>query len=1134
MNSLLKYLIVGSLAACFSISEGYSGDAPQPNPYFSARLDLYAQSSKLAKGKWVKMKIEKNGVYKITFDKLRSLGFKQPENVRVFGYGGNKLSEKLNSDYNDDLPEVNTYVGDSYLIFYAVGPLKWEPLKWYADDDFPFSFTKNVYADYGCYFLSDVEGERKGIDWADEFESSEDPTDIFTHYSPSIYLPEKVNIYNGGDVWYDQAIVASGSKHVSFPFSNMVEGNDGLLRMNFYVPDSYKQNYKFNVYNSSFSKDLISGNVSSISDIEQSASARGLDFNFKFTSNLSTANSYIQYVLASALCENKLDKGYLFFNNRTKDKKYEVGNFVVANAGANTQVWSINDPLNVRKIKTKLVDDTIRFMADGSSFSQLVAFNPNGNLLAVDSFFTVDNQDLHSLKGADLVIVSPKAYFPQAQQLADYHNQYDGISSIIVSQEQIFNEFSSGTPDPTAIRSFMKMMYDRAVNDDSYIKPRYLLLFGDGCYDNKGILRTGTTIARNLVLTYQTGVGTSNYVVDDYYGFLADNVTTGFSLDSCVCHVAVGRLPFTNATQATQVVEKMGRYMRENNYGKWKTNVMILADDNEASESAMKGSSSSYHEFVNYAESLSSVITNACPAMAQNKVYYDSYTRVAESNGFRYPEVEKKIVDNVSKGVMFINYIGHSNAINWSAEKTFTQSQISNFSNKNLGVWFSASCDFSEFDGYTTSCGEALVLAPNGGALAVVATPRQTYSSQNNKMDTAVSRAFFSQTPDMTIGDIVKNAKNNVKENIRVKYPLMGDPAIHVHFPSMNVVTDSMSSDTIKAMSRVFVRGHIEDNENSVSNFNGRICISVYDKKQSRSTKGNLLNMVTSFYDYVNTLYVGETDVVDGKFSFEFLVPNGISYNYGFGRIAYYAYDKDNNYEAIGNYSNFYVGGSSDTDFNDSVGPDINAYINTASFRSGDVVGANPVLVAELHDENGINASGIGIGHDITVSLNGADNVVVNDYFVYNKDSYTDGKLVYPLSDLPDGIYTLNVKSWDMLGNSSLSTIAFRVKNSRDPHIDDIVAVSTPAKESTTLKVKYDRLLTNVSYNVYIYSMNGVLINQMKGSDYSSDGEISIDWDLTDSRGVRVQPGVYIYRVDLKVDGSPYVGASEKIIVLPQ
>lgn len=1141
--SFFKRIFIGVLLVLFAcFNAGAKGT-------FTARLPLYAASSNLSSGKWVKIRVSQNGIYKLTFNELKAMGFANPGKVRVFGYGGNLLSETLNADYIDDVPEVNTYLGDSFILFYAVGPVRWN----YSSYTNRFSFTKNSCSDYGYYFLSDVEGSRRSVPAGSAVVDSS-AASINLHYECALYSPSLTNPYNGGSNWFDTPIAGSGSKNLSFPFSNLVSGNYGYASFSSVVIGAGSRDKNQVVLTSAdYSTTTYSSSLQLTKFTQRAAS--NLPFNIDFSSSSSTANFYLNYLSVSALCGNRLANGYLHFNN--VDTVGAVGqcNIMVANADASTVVWNVTDPQNITTAPSSLSGGTLKCVCGSSSFSDFIAFNPSSNeFLSVDSSYSVVNQDLHSLNGADIVIITHPAFYEQAQRLAALHASSDGFSSCIVTPEQIYNEFSSGTPDPTAFRAFIKMLYDRGKADSKRVLPRYVLLFGDGCFDNRGVLSSSYGSKHNFILTYQAGVASANYVNDAYFGLIDDN-TANFNMLSDTCYVAIGRLPVTTALQAEEVVDKIANYMKNDYYGSWKTKAVIVADDNESSTVVLSSTSTndskkkSYNEFITLGEALADSISMANPDVVIKKVYYDAYTRVSEASGYRYLDVENAITDNVEDGTMFINYIGHSNSVNWSAEKTFTQNQVSSLTNKKLGIWFAASCEFSEFDSYSTSCAESLVLAPNGGAIAVLASPRETYSSSSQLFNVAFAKGLFSQTEGETLGDYYRRAVNSTAKitrytsrtdtawnDIRFYYPLLGDPALRIVFPNTEykVYTDSISADTLKALSRVSVKGHVGSQNSVLSSFNGNVNVVVYDKLTLRNTKGNPnSSWATTFKDYPTVVYSGNAEVVDGQFSFNFIVPADIRCNYGNGRIVYYAYDSADSIDVSGSTSDFIIGGVSDSIPSDSVGPVIKAYINSSAFRSGDVVGSNPVFVAEVSDENGINASGVGVGHDITLSVNGADNEILNDYFSYSMRSSSNGRVVYPLSSLPDGVYTLTFKVWDLLNNSSTQSLSFRVVSGISTHINQISAYPSPAEDFTTIKVCYDRPLTDVDYTVSIYNLNGVLLNSFSGSDNTSDAVLSLQWNLTDAAGRRVEPGVYVCRVDVKMKDGDSVGSAAKVVVLP-
>lgn len=1095
---------------------------------FSARLPLYASSSKLSSGKWVRIRIDKSGVYKISSDQLKSMGFSNPEKVRVFGYGGAELSQNLNSDYLDDLPEVASIYQSGKLLFYAEGIITWKRY-----DDGSFRPSINGYAPCAYYFLSEYDGYRKEISKKSDVTGiSKDTVNRFVGMDG--FCPEKVNIQKSGTTWYDEGISQSGSRTYYFQLAPMLGDAEATIRAKVDVVSSSSP--VFTLSSNGVSAKSEKTGMFALTEIPQSEGSTSLNAKFSFSSPSASCTGYLNSVFVNAVCKTQIKNGYLEFNNsETFESASGVSTIAIDGFSETTSVWDVTDPNNAFIGEVENKGGVGYLNVDNSCLHKFVAFDNSLNrVLSVDSFSVVDNQNLHKMDGVDLVIVTNKSFEKQANSLAQLHRDNDGISVAVIMQDAIFNEFSSGKPDPTAIRSFMKMLYDRAMANEKLVAPRYLLLFGDGCFDNKGILANASNEKHNHVITFQTESGDKSYVADDYFAFLADN-TSSLNLVKDSLQISVGRIPCSTIAQAENVVIKMENYMKNDYLGSWKNKCCIIADDNDDYSYV-----SSYQEFVTCAEEVSFIISRNQPNVIQKKLYYDIYSRVVESNGNRYPDVERLILENIADGTMLINYIGHSNPINWSAEKTFTQSLIPTLGNKKLGVWFSASCEFSEFDSYSMSAGEQLVLEPNGGAIAVIATPRLVYASQNHEFNKAFVDEFYKQTPDMTIGDVLLLARNSVKSSeIRLKYPLLGDPALRLNLPTADVVTDEISSDTLNALAHVSVKGHLEENGQHLSSFNGRVVINVFDKQKTCNTRGNYNDnsgkpMSMSYKDYPTILFSGEADVVNGCFDYKFIVPNDIAYNFGPGLIVYYASDESSKHEGVGSYSRFIVGGSSDSVPCDTLGPQVTAYINTPSFKNGGVVGSNPVFIAKVADMNGINSSDVGIGHDLTISLDGAAPVSLNSYFSYNLGSCTDGTITYQLPELPNGKYTLTFKAWDLMNNSSTSTIEFVVKNGKDPSVNSVVVSPNPAVEQTTIVAQYDRPLSNVDYKVSIYDFSGRILNEYSGTDNTPDGVLKVKWDLNDASGCKVQAGDYLVKVRIRTLNSEFSEKSAKIVVLAQ
>jgi hypothetical protein len=1130
--------------------------AMQAEDTFTARLSMYAAHSALASGHWVKVKISKSGVYKITYAELEKMGFGNPAKVHVYGYGAEGLSQNLNAEtYTDDIPEVNVYSGSDFILFYGQGPVKWSlNSNWTSGHScFPYTFTKNPYSNYGYYFLSESDSPRSQISASDDVDGA--ATDTVTSYEAlDLRMPETVNIAETGNCWYGDPITQSGSKYYSFTFDNMIADSTASARIINAAAASTSGSFTFSSGNSekttavssSISGGVASYEMGSISDMtlmDVAQNANGyLSFTSTYRSSSSSAVGYLYYLAVAAKCALRMSGSYMPFSSVNSVGSGRISDFFLSGAAGSTQIWNVTDPKNVRSVPCSSTTDGIRFRLATSSLLNLVAVNPSGDgFLSIDSYESVANQDLHAVKPVDLVIISPSKFVSQASELAELHQQNDGLTTLVVTPELIYNEFSSGAPDATSYRSFLKMMYDRAKNS-SENTPKYLLLFGDGCFDNRGILLSSSSTPTNLILTYQKG-GLYDYngqTYDDYFGFLGDNATAFNFYSAFKLQLGVGRLPVSTTAEADAAVSKIAYYMRNEQLGSWKNRYALVADDNELQ--------SNYHMFIGYAENRANQVRKLDLSVVTKKIYYDAYTKVSQSTGNRYPEVEDLIQKQFDDGCMLINYIGHSSYTAWSTEKTFKQNQAVSLTNKRMGVLFSASCEFSRFDSYIPSVGESLILNGNGGSVAVVATPRLVYASDNDDYNSAFLASFYSQSEDQTIGDVMRCSKNSYNSESRLTFTLLGDPALHLYIPTMQVQTDSlaiirkgseMQTDTVNALTHVRVFGHISNQSQLATNFNGKVNVLFFDKQQTLTTKGNKLNTdgtpyTINYTDFPNVLFSGAASVVDGQFSFDMIVPKDISYNYGAGRICYYAYDAEYKYEAKGAYENFIIGGSSDSVIADTVGPEISLYLNTSSFRSGDQVNASPMFYAEVTDESGINAAGAGIGHDITLTVDGGDPVILNSYFSYSLGSCSSGRVDYSLSDLTNGRHTLTFKAWDMLNNSSSRSVDFVVDGGRDAVIQNIVATPNPARSSVTITVDYDRPSANVDYRVRIYNLNGMLIKEESGSNNSTSGQLALKWNLTDSAGAPVNPGIYVYRVEIKADGADFVGQSEKIVVLPQ
>ena len=717
------------------------------------------------------------------------------------------------------------------------------------------------------------------------------------------------------------------------------------------------------------------------------------------------------------------------------------------------------------------------------------------------------------------------------------------MSVAVVTAEQVFNEFSSGTPDPTAIRAFMKMLWDRASKSEYGVYPQYLLLMGDGTYDNRGKLKMNDY---NKMVTYQSVKSlneTSSFSCDDYFGYLEDG-STGYNnlYTNKNINIGVGRFPVSKAEQAENLVNKVKQYYALG-AGDWRTKVLALADDNDE-----QTSSSGYHSFLTHQEEAINALEATESRMNVTRFYWDNFNCDMSGGSRRYPEVTAAITKKFTEGSLIFNYLGHSSYNAISAEHSYSISQVQSIYNKIYPVWFAGSCNLSQYDDFKSSFGEEIMLNPNGGAIASIGAVRTAYASPNLSLDKDFLRQTFNPENEYRLGKIYRAAKTaRGQDSNKMVYILLGDPGLKLKVPELNIVVDSIvdlntdgsivKTDTLKALSKVKIYCHVEDETgNPMKQFNGIVNATLKDKVMKAFIKGNKngINPFT-YYDRQSTLYSGSSIVTNGAFELQIIIPKDINYNVDNGRLSMYAYDEHNGWDAMGADDNILIGGSAANIVPDNAGPDIELLTNGNKYKDGYKVNPSPMIYVNLSDASGINATGSSIGHNITLTIDdNTKNVIsLNPYFKYDMASCTEGRVEYHIEEtLSEGWHTIKVKAWDLQNNSSESTFQIYVTESLAPEIETLTVYPNPAKESFTAYIKTNRPdeVQTVECSLNDFSGREILKKELK--DKPTDGSWKIEWDLNGNN--KVAPGLYLLHVLVATDKSDFTEKTEKVIVVSQ
>ena len=1101
-----------------------------------AGLHTYAESSVLANGSWVKIRVSQSGVCKMTFGELQSAGISNPANVRVFGYGGAQKNQDFSKSNIDDLPQVPVYVGTDYVLFYVQGPISWT----YNTGSSRFTHTRNTYSNYGYYFLTENVGSPLAP--TESAEISGTPTEVTTyplyqvHDFDSINLIDRSGISGGGQTFYGEQFAVAQRRTFTFSTPNAITDENSKVYIDLAAYASAASTFTATLNGSKTSSVIIG--APKISDYYTMGVAGAINMNgvsaasqqqvqLQLQNNTASgALGWLNYIEITTQSELKMTGSYMPVRTLVNRNNATPVRFHLTNASTAMQVWDITRLDSITRMPTTFANGELTWVgtqADG--VHEYVAVNPQGSSwVSAEVIGNVANQNLHALNNIDYVIICPEGYEAVSRQLAQAHQAKEGITWAVVTNQQVYNEFSSGTPDATAYRWLMKMLYDRA-NNGTGQAPRWLLLMGHGTFDNRKLLRTSGT---SLMLSYQAANSLSEvkaYASDDYFGWLDDNEGLDKDASKAKMDIGVGRLPFESLEEAQTTVNKLIAYIRNEQSGKWKNQLVYLADDGE----------NGMH--TRTAEESAERVRVQNPDFVVHKIFLDAYPQEVNASGESYPLAKNRLQNLLKSGVLFFDYSGHGAFNSITNEAMLNLKDIESMTNKNQAFWLFVTCNFAQCDAGKRSAAEAAVLNPRGGAISILSATRTAYAQENTNLNRSVCQALFDHTNtfhyEATLGEAIATGKNQLNnDDNKLTYVLLGDPALRLNFPTDYWVQTNTQIDTLNALSVQHVAGQIIDEDSAlVSDFNGTVDITIYDKMQSIPTRDNDQvggdPEVVAYNDYPGTIFSGSTQVKNGAFEYTFMVPKDIRYNYGNGRIVYYAHDTAYNEDAVGHFEQFVLGGTGSIVTTDTVGPTMHIYLNSPAFRNGDKTYATPRFFAELEDEHGINTAGAGIGHDLMLIIDDDAKKIytLNDYFISENDSYQRGKVSYLMNELPDGPHSLTFRAWDLLNNSTTQSLNFVVEAGLDPSISSVITYPNPVQQGGTIHmlVNYDQPDELLSTELYLYSLSGQKI-------YSRTQE-NPDIVTINLSELGLQPGVYMYTIRIKSESSKYSSNSGKIIV---
>lgn len=1111
----------------------------------------FTDNSVLSNGTWYKFKVDTTGIFKIDKKLLQEIGINtaglNPKNIKLYGNGG-KLLPQLNSDFRyDDLQENAIYVegeqdgvfdDQDFILFYAQGPHHWMINS--AQPDLTKHQT-NIYSDFSYYFITTDNGSGKRIQTKNTVDQPAG-VQINTYQDFLLHEFENLNLFANGQQWLGEDFSFEDNQTFNFNFPDLDPSQSLTIRARGVAISSNNTQMEITVNGQNLMtlnfNALSLGSITLASSDEQSRTALlnqdqiNIGVNYINAGNPSS-RAYLDFI--EILGTKKLiARGQQFsFRNINAINPAQVYEYQIQNDSNIGRLWEVTDPVNPTAINSNSDGSNFNFKTFGGQLREYVVHG-------IDDYFIpeslqdneVANQNLHQLKDVDYLIITRDYLMSEAGRLAEHHRENSGFNAVVVDLEQVYNEFGSGSPDLTAIRDFVRFLYLNASNGQKRIK--YVCLFGDSSFDFKDRITDNNNIVPAFQ-SYESFNLVTSYVTDDYFGMMDDNEGLLGSAD--MQDVATGRFPVTTLTEARETMNKTLNYYATSSFGDWRNTVTFVADDpDEPNEFVLQQA----------VDLIAQEVQEKKPEFNLKKIYSDAHQQVSSAGGELYPTVNEAINNAVETGTLVLDYFGHGGVNGWANERILEVPQIQSWNNFNtLPLFITVTCEFARFDNpIRPTAGEYTFLNSKGGAVNMISTSREIFISVGQVFNqTLIQNLFGFNGVDYSIAEALMFTKHNFGTAQRFFVYNFGDPAMTLAQPKPNIRITKMndldltkSKDTLKALSRIKFEGMITgENDELISNYNGTLTATIYDKALDKSTLDNdNFGKKMAFTSIESKIFRGRASVTNGLFAFDFIVPKDIRIAYGQAKISLYAENLST--DKTGSDQSITIGGINTDAPSDTEGPAIKLFMNDESFVDGGNTSESPLLYAILEDNSGINTSITAVDHDIIAILddNNSSPYVLNDYYETELNDFQKGKVKFPFRDLEPGLHTIKFKCWDTYNNPSESTLSFIVVNDNDLILSNVLNYPNPFINYTEFWFNHNKPNESLEVQVQIFTVSGKLIKTLNQS-VQSDGLLSreISWNGLDDFGNKIGKGVYVYKLHVRSQISNAKAEKfEKLVIL--
>ncbi len=1138
---------------------------PDSNPISPYRDQTY--TSNLSDGDIYKIATTDYSIHKITYDFLKNdlnidIDNIDPKTIKIYGNGGGKLPGRNGDFRHDDVVENAIFIsgendgsfdsGD-YILFYAEGANK----KTFDVANSIFGMEPNVYDNKNYYFIKISPGNGLRLGNQASLDNANYTSSSFNDFT--VLEEERYNLlkdYSGGSgsgsQWFGDKFDLVTEKDYQFNLPNIDNSTSIDCRVEMVARRGNNSSSKFSISANGQTFESSTMQFVNTTNVEATYARRGVisasvpptgNLNMKITYDAPGGEAWLDFIQLNYRRNLVYNNSQFIFRDANSIGQ-GITEFQISNMNSNIVIWDISNPLSPKRQSYNTSGTQGSFGTTTDELKEFIAFDPSGNFSSPEAIGSIPNQNLHSITDVDALMIYHKDFEAAAQRLKEHRESHSGISIAMAEIDQVYNEFSSGSLDAVAIRDMAKMLYERTP------RFKYLILFGDGSFDHKDTYEIGVNSRFIPVYeTIQSLAPIEAFPTDDYYALLDNNegapMDGGTSELEGALDIAVGRIPVKTPFEAANAVDKIIRYdLAPETLGDWRNNLTFVADDEDN------------NTHINQADGIANFIDENYENFNINKIYLDAFRQISSSGGHTYPDAQKSINSSVFKGQLVINYLGHGGPNGWTQERTLLVEDINRWTNKyKMPLFITATCSFTGYDDpIAESAGELVFLNENGGGIGLFTTTRAVYSNANKRLTEETFNTIFEKVdgeyPPM--GEILRLAKNGnsqdtITSNAR-KFTMIGDPTQHLALPEYGIMTTHINNqnvsglDTLAALQEISISGIIVDNNGvQLNNFNGIVYPTIFDKKNIVSTLVNDPgeSLPKDFTSQKNIIFKGSATVSNGAFTFSFIVPKDIDYQYGKGRISYYAHDGTSK-DAAGYYDRIIIGGTAANPVSDDNPPLVEVFMDDEEFAFGGLTSPDPVIYVKLSDDFGINVASSGIGHDLTAVLdeNTQNTITMNDFYEAETDNPKKGKAKYPLSNLETGLHTLRVKGWDIANNSGEGYTEFFVEDDAEVALEHVLNYPNPFTTNTEFQFEHNQAGKMLRVQVKIYSVSGKLVKTIDEDIFADGNRIrGIEWDGRDEYGDKIGRGVYLYKVSIANFNEDSINSTissefEKLVIL--